>query len=140
MRLRVGALAMCSLLALGCGGHQPPKRHFSDDLAYLEIARASASLRAGVVSVAVGHARRISKQPELASAAGLVRRLRPRDGDLITARQTTQEALHAALSAPLDPHSQRSVARAVVHSTELINRRLRSYAADHPSVQSLIPD
>jgi len=151
-------VVVCCVLTLGCGGHrssgptdrsggakqtsQPEQRraHEADNLAYLEIARASGTLRTNAAAAALGRAPRIANLPAIAAATQTVLQLQPRDSGLITARKRMRAALDAALAARGDRRSQRAAAIDALKATDGINRQLETYAARHPDVQTLVPD
>jgi hypothetical protein len=151
-------VVVCCVLTLGCGGHRSSGRtqggggatqtsqaeqgraHEADNLAYLEIARASGTLRANAAAAALGRAPRIANLPAIAAAAKTVHQVQPRDNGLIRARARTCAALAAALAARRDRRSQRAAAIDALKATDAINKRLGTYAARHPEVQALVPD
>jgi hypothetical protein len=158
VRLAVGVVVVCCALTLGCGGHRSSGRtdgsggvqqtsqaeqrraHEADNLAYLEIARASGTLRANAAATALGRAPRIANLPAIAAAAKTLLQVQPRDSGLITTRGRMRAALAAALAARGDRRSQRAAAIEALKATDAINRQLETYAARHPDVQALVPD
>lgn len=149
-------LAVGCALAAGCGGHSPAghrqggaartsqaerrRIHEADNLAYLEIARASGVLRANTAAAALGRARRIADRSAVAAAAGTLPQVHPHDSGLIAARAKMRGALAAALAARRDGRSQRAAAIDALKATDAINKQLHAYAARHPDVQALVPD
>jgi hypothetical protein len=156
MRLRVEVVVLCCAVAVGCGGHssnagkgpsaartskaEAGRVHRADLLAYLEIARASGTLRAKTAAAALGRAPAIANRTQIVDAAKTVLKVRPHDSGLITARGRMLAALKAALAARDDRRSQRAAAMGAIQATDGINRLLRHYAARNPDVQALIPD
>lgn len=143
-------------LAVGCGGHgsgngkhgvtprtsraEQRRVHEANNLAYLEIARASGALRANTAAAALGRVPRITDRPAIAAAETTLLQIHPHDSDLVVARTRMQAALKAALAAHGDRRSQRAAAIAALRATDAINKQLQAYAARNPDVQSLVPD
>jgi hypothetical protein len=161
VRYRVALCVLCCASSVGCGGpvssvrksrstavarasqgEQPrsPGTGKRDDLAFVEIARASGTLRTNVAAAALGRARRIANLPAIAAAAQTLREVRPRDRGLTALRGRMRAALEAALAAHPDPRSQHAAAIAALKATDAVNGQLRRYASRHPEVQALIPD
>lgn len=111
-----------------------------DTVAYIEIARASGTLRGSAAATAVAHTQHLAGRAAAASAARRVAMLRPGDAGLATLQRATRSALAAALAAGRDPRSQRAAALAAVSATDMINRGLRRYAARRPQLLALVPD
>jgi hypothetical protein len=112
----------------------------ADNLAYLEIARASGALRSGAAAASLGHVAHLEGRESMVSAARLLREIHPGDRGLVALRAAARSALRAALDARGDPGSQHAAALSAIAATERINAGLRRYADRHPSVQELIPD
>jgi hypothetical protein len=148
VRIAVAVAVLSSLLAVGCGsngakrrGAQPsPRASSADELAYVQIARASGTLRTNAAAAALGRAVRIANPAAIASAAQLVRDVRPRNQSLMALALRMHEAMASALRAGHDRRAQRSAAMAALKATDNINLGLRHYAARHPELRALIPD
>jgi hypothetical protein len=147
VRLGLAVGSLCCLVAVGCGGHGSRARtersntaHQADNLAYVEIARASGTLRANAAATALGHSRRIANLAAISAASQTVLRVRPSDSGLLALRGSMRAALSAALAARRDPRSQHTAALAALKATDTINGRLRLYATRHPDVRALVPD
>jgi hypothetical protein len=117
-----------------------PRLPRADEDAFIVIARASGSLRAGTAAVALGKAERISGRASMANARVLVADIRPRDAQLARLGRQIDQALRSALMAAVDPRSQRAAAKAALAATDAVNRGLRRYADRHPAVALLVPD
>jgi hypothetical protein len=117
-----------------------PRKLPPDVVAYIEMARASGSLRGSAARAALGQALRLGDTAAVAAFVPRVVKLRPSDGGLVVLREMTRSALEAALSAGPSRGTQRAAAVAAVRATDAINRGLRRYAARHPQLASLIPD
>jgi len=149
---------LCCASALGCGGHgsavrarhgtptvrtsqdEQPASPSADSLAFVEIARASGTLRTGSAAAALGRARHIANLSAIAAAARTVLGVQPRDPGLIALRESIHAALSAALAARPDRRSQHAAAVAALSATDSVNAQLRRYASRHPEVQALVPD
>jgi hypothetical protein len=159
MRAMIMGVVLISLALVACGSHHSSERGGSrstsaansnsgaappklspDVAAYIEIARASGSLRSSAARAALGQAVRLANTAAVATFVPLVAKLRPRDGGLVVLREMTRSALEAALGAGTSRGAQRAAAVAAVRATDAINRGLRRYAAHHPQLASLIPD
>src|SRR5437588_5185727 len=118
----VALLAACCALGFGCGGgahhHSSTAARASesegrqaanaDELAYVELARASGTLRTNAAAAALGRARRIADHPAISAQAKAVSDARPRDALLRTVQRETEHALKAALAANPDRRAQRA--------------------------------
>jgi hypothetical protein len=158
MRTMILGVALISLALVACGSHNASERGGSrsasatksdsgtpgelppDVVAYIEIARASGSLRGSAARAALGQALRLGDTAGLAAFVPRVTKLRPSDGGLIALREMTRSALVAALAARTSRGAQRAAAVAAVRATDAINRGLQRYAARHPQLANLIPD
>jgi hypothetical protein len=159
MRAMTMGAVLISVALVGCGSHHSTQRGGSrstsaatsdsgaaarklpaDIVAYVEIARASGSLRSSAARAALGRSPRLGDTAGVAAFVPQVAKLRPSDGGLTVLRDMTRSALEAALSAGTSRGAQRAAAVAAVRATDTINRGLRRYAARHPKLAGLIPD
>src|SRR5256885_7837417 len=119
----VALLAVCSALGFGWGGgaqlHSSTAARASesegrqaanaDELAYVELARASGTLRTNAAAAALGRARRIADHLAISGQVKAVLNARPRDALLRTAQRETEHALKAAPAANPDRHAPHPV-------------------------------
>jgi hypothetical protein len=148
---RTAVALMLGTVIAGCGGSshrsstskagdQAAKAPTADESAFVEIARASGSLRGAAAPVAVGKAARLGGRTSMQSARRLVATIRPKDAKLAQLKSQIIDALRAALAARADASSQRRAAKTAMVATDAINRSLRKYAQHHPGLAQLIPD
>jgi hypothetical protein len=133
MRTMILGVALISLALVACGSHNASERGGSrsasatksdsgtpgelppDVVAYIEIARASGSLRGSAARAALGQALRLGDTAGLAAFVPRVTKLRPSDGGLIALRDRCDQSRVATVcrspSAAGEPDPRLAVGR-----------------------------